>query len=182
VGRIIPNQNTYIAFSHLEPTGSMQAPKVADYTSSNVKGNAFDAKQPVFTADGWGTVWDLTCLTMSINASAQGNTVPTPSICSLFETSVPGTSQATFQADFYRDDDWDLAWHVMPRGQKGYFYISRFGGTGPRKAPVAGEHLEVWPVTITSRTAGALSSNTAQTFQITCAVNIEPAEDAVAVA
>jgi len=58
------------------------------------------------------------------------------------------------------------------------FYISRFGGNGPEHRPTTGDKVEVWPVQITSRAAAALSSNTAQTFTVTAAVNEEPAEDA----
>lgn len=162
MARVIPNERTWIGFSVTRPATPAQ-PTVAEIAGAT----------------------DLTCLVMSINASAQGNTVPTPSLCSLFETSVPGTSAATFQADFYRDDTEvsgdivDLAWNLLPRGTKGYFYISRFGGTGAQAKPAATDKVEVWPVQITSRTAGALSSNTAQTFSINAAVNETPWEDAV---
>lgn len=161
MARVIPNERTWIGFTDTRPANLSQ-PTAAEI-------NAAD---------------DLTCLVMSINASAQGNTVPTPSLCSLFETSVPGTSQATFQGDFYRDDAEvagdiiDLAWNTLKRGVSGYFFISRFGGSGTNAKPVAGDQLEVWPVQITSRTAGALASNTAQTFSITAAVNEVPSEDA----
>lgn len=161
MARVIPNENTWIAFATTRPATPAQ-PSVAELTAAT----------------------DVTCFVMSINASAQGNTVPTPSLCSLFETSVPGTSQATFQGDFYRDDTkvgqdiTDVAWNLLPRGTKGYFYISRFGGTGTDARPVAGEAVEVWPVQITSRAAGALSSNTAQTFTVNAAVNEEPWETA----
>ena len=92
---------------------------------------------------------------ISLNASATGNTVPTPAFCSLFETSVPGTSTATFTADFYRDDDpgptGDAAWKALTRGTKGYFIVSRFGGSSVNQMPIAGDDTEVWPVYIVSR-------------------------------
>ncbi len=156
MGRVIPNENSWIGFSETRPT-SLAAPKTSEIAAAE----------------------DLTCVISSINASAQGNTVPTPSLCSLFETSVPGTSQATFTADMYRDDLDDVGWEKMKRNTKGYFYISRFGGTGADHRPTVGEPIEVWPVHVTSRTAGPLASNTPQTFTVTCAVNEEPAEDAV---
>lgn len=162
MARVIPNERTWIGFTTTRPATPAQ-PTVAEINAAK----------------------DLTCLVMSINASAQGNTVPTPSLCSLFETSVPGTSAATFQADFYRDDTEvagnivDLAWNALKRGVKGYFFISRFGGSGPSAIPIATDGVEVWPVQITSRTAGALSSNTAQTFSINAAVNENPWEEAV---
>jgi hypothetical protein len=155
MGRIIPNENCWIGFSETLPV-NLTAPTVLEITGATT----------------------LTPLVSSITANAQGNTVPTPSLDSLFETSVPGTSQATFQGDFYRDDIADTAWETLERNTKGVFYISRFGGTGTDNKPIATESLEVWPVHVTSRTAGPLASNTPQTFTITCAVNTEPAENA----
>lgn len=156
MSKIVPNENTWIGWSPTQPV-DIAAPTAAEIAAAE----------------------DLTCFVVSINASAQGNTVPTPQLCTLFETSVPGTSQATFQGDFYRDDEDDAAWDALPRGTKGVFYISRFGGQGANGMPIAGDKLEVWPVQITSRAAGALASNTVQTFTSTAAVNIEPNEDAV---
>jgi len=163
MSRIVPNENTWVGFSTTVPT-NLQAPSAA--------------------AIAGATTDDLTCFVVSINASSQGNTVPTPSICSLFETSIPGTSAAQFSADFYRDDavDGDIAWDSLPRATRGVFYISRFGGGGAAAMPIVGDKVEVWPVIVTSRAAASLASNTAQTFTLTCAVSDIPAEDAVVVA
>lgn len=166
MSRVIPNENSYIGFT---PEGDANYPA--------------DIHAPT-AAEVMASI-DLTCYTSSINAMAQGNAIPTPSLCSLFETSVPGTSQAQFSGEFYRDDDTagvgDLAWDTLPRNAKGVFFISRFNGTGPAYQPQTGEKVEVWPVHITSRAAGPLASNTPQTFNSTAAVNEEPAEDAVVV-
>ena len=159
MARIIPNQNTFIGFTVTRPV-SLVAPTEAEVAAST----------------------NVTEYVVSLTASSQGNTVPTPSLDSLFETSVPGTSAASFTADFYRDDLDDNAWDTLTRGLKGYFFISRFGGTGLNAIPEATDKVEVWPVTITSRSASALASNTAQTFTLTCAVPEEPAEDAVVAA
>jgi len=155
MSRVIPNENTWIGFSP-SPPANPSAP----------------------TAVEIGGATNITCLCSTINASAQGNAIPTPDLCSLFEKSIVGTSTATFTADFYRDDEDDQAWDLFPRGTRGVVYISRFGGQGTDHQPVAADKVEVWPVEVTSRTAGPLSSNTPQTFTITCAVNEEPAEDA----
>lgn len=157
MSKLIPNENTFVGFD-----------VTTDFPTN------LDAPSAAAIA---GAV-DLTPLVVSINASATGNTVPTPALDSLFETSVPGTSAATFQADFYRDDEDDIAWDALERGVKGVFYISRFGGKGANHMPIAADKCEVWPVIITSRAAAALSSNTAQTFTVTAAVVIEPAETA----
>lgn len=164
MSRIVPNEKSWVAFSTLIPA-NIQSPSLA----TNI--NAVSTK-------------DLTCFTISITATATGNTVPTPSICSLFETNIPGTSAAQFTADFYRDDGAsnDIAWDNLIRGVSGVFYISRFGGKGVAGKPIVGDKIEVWPVIITSRAASALASNTAQTFNCACAVTQVPAESAVVAA
>jgi hypothetical protein len=73
----------------------------------------------------------------------------------------------------------DDAWTLLPRNTSGVFYISRFGGTGANLKPIATDVVEVWPVRVISRAASAMSSNTAQTFTLTCSVPAEPNENAV---
>jgi hypothetical protein len=156
MSRVIPNEQTWVGFAtvvaaaDLEPTAAEVAAAV-----------------------------DLTGLLMGLNASSQGNTVPTPSFDSLFETSIVGTSQATFSADFYRDDVSDDAWETLERGTQGFFIVSRFGGSGTDQLPIAGDTVEVWPVTVVSRTAANMANNTVQTFTVTCSINIEPNEAAI---
>jgi hypothetical protein len=106
--------------------------------------------------------------------------VPTPSLDTLFETSISGTVQATFDADFYRDDDDDLAWDTLPRSTEGFFLIQRVGGDG--NPPVAGDLIEVWPVIVTSRTNANMTSNTVMSFTVSCSVPSEPDEEAVVAA
>lgn len=156
MARIIPNENSWIGFASVEPV-SKEAPTAAEIAAAT----------------------PVTCLLSSITASAQGNAIPTPDLCSLFESSVMGTSQAQFSADFYRDDEDDAAWELMKRGTRGVFYISRFGGTGEGMMPLSGDSVEVWPVHVTSRAASPLASNTPQTFTVTCSVPSPPAEDAI---
>lgn len=153
--RVIPNESSWIGFSTKRPA---------------------DPSAP--TEDELKAATNITNFVISLTAQSQGNTVPTPNIDSLFETSVPGTSQASFQADMYRDDAGDDAWNLLTRGEVGYFFISRFSGSGEDHRPVAGEKCEVWPVRITSRTASAMASNTAQTFTCVAAVPEEPWENA----
>lgn len=157
MARLIPNENTWIGFAAEGGVASLAAPTSAEVAAAV----------------------DLTGYTISLNASSRGNVVPTPSFDTLFETSTSGTSAATFDADFYRDDEADTAWETLPRGTRGFFIISRFGGTGSGNLPVHNDDVEVWPVTITSRTMANMSSNTVLTFTASCSVNIEPSEDAV---
>lgn len=152
--RLIPNENTWVGFS-------------ADEVD-------LDA---VVAADVTGAV-NLTSYLISMNASSRGNTVPTPSLDTLFETSISGTVQASFDADFYRDDETDLAWETLPRATSGYFLISRFGGSGDDNEPEATDVVEVWPVIVTSRTMANMSSNTVMSFTVSCSIPQEPNEEA----
>jgi hypothetical protein len=161
MARIIPNENTWIGFI----PGTTPVPDISAPTAAAI-----------------GAAVNLTGHCISLNASARGNTVPTPSFDSLFETSAAGTSAATFDADFYRDDEDDLAWETLLRGERGHFIIARFGGSGTDNEPESGDDVEVWPVMITSRTMANMSSNTVLTFTASCAVMKEPAEDAVVAA
>lgn len=156
MARIIPNENTWIGFTTTRPA-TLSTP-----TPSEISGA---------TA--------LTGFVVSMNPSAQGNTVPTPNLDSLFETNVPGTIQASFTGDFYRDNAADTAWTLLPRATVGYFFVSRFGGTGTNQMPLAGDKVEVWPVTVVSRTMAAIASNTVQTFTVTGSVPEEPVENAI---
>ena len=158
MSKMIPNQNSWVGFA--ATVANIAAPTAAELTAAT----------------------NVTPLLISINASSTGNTVPTPALDSLFETSVAGTAAAQFTADFYRDDDDDFAWNLLPRGTEGFFIISRFGGTGTNKKPVATQTCEVWPVYTTSRSSSSLTSNTAETFTLTCSVPREPDEDAVVTA
>lgn len=154
MARIIPNENTWVGFAADNGVADIANPTAGEITAAV----------------------NLTPFVISLNASSQGNTVPTPSFDTLFETSTAGTSAATFEADFYRDDDSDTAWETLPRGTHGFFVISRFGGSGTANKPVAADIVEVWPVQVTSRTMANMSSNTVLTFTATCSVNIEPDE------
>lgn len=159
---LIPNENCWIGFDDVQPTSPTLAPSAAEVLAAT----------------------ELTDFIISITANAQGNTVPTPKLKSLFEPSIPGTSTAQFSAEMYRDSVAanDIAWNTLPRNKAGIFYISRFGGTGADLLPEAGDKLESWPVRVTSRAASAMSSNTAQTFTLTCSVPQEPNEDATVLA
>jgi hypothetical protein len=166
--RVIPNEECWIGFLPDATPADLCSPTMADI----------------------GDCIDLTCFVSSLNAGAQGNTVPTPSLCSLFETSVPGTSAATFTGEFYRDGETtgtppkpiDLAWNSLPRKAKGCFIIGRFGipksATTGDPTPIIGSQVECWPVEITSRGAGPMASGTPLSFTLTAAINVEPCEDA----
>jgi hypothetical protein len=160
MSNMIPNANSFVGFT-AATTG-----KPFGFTATNA---------PTLTEIG--ALVDLTDFIVSINASATGNTVPTPRLKSLFETSVPGTSTATFTSDMYRDDAADTAWDTLPRGVRGSFIIKRFGGTGTDGRPDTGEDCESWPVQVVSRAASALQSGQAETFTLTASVPIEPVED-----
>lgn len=152
MSRVIANQEVWVGFA--TTVADISAP-----TSSEVSGAT-----------------DVTSFLVSLDASSQGNQIPTPAFDTLFETSISGTSSATFTGEFYRDDATDTAWDTLPRGTDGFFIISRFGTAGA--APASTDVVEVWPVRVTSRSAVALANNDVQRFQITCSVTQEPDEDA----
>jgi len=157
MARLIPNENTWVGFIPGEVVIASTGPTAAQVAAAT----------------------DLTPYLISLNASSRGNTVPTPSFDTLFETSTAGTSSATFDADFYRDDVDDAAWELLPRGTRGVFIISRFGGTGTNNLPVATDEVEQWSVMVTSRSMANMSNNTVLTFTASCAVTDEPNEAAV---
>ena len=155
MGKLIPNAKTWVGFAATLSKPTL-IPTAGEITSA-VK---------------------LHQLLISLNASTTGNQVPTPDLSAIYETSGGGTTQATFTADFYRDDltggGTDLAWTTLARGVQGYILVSRM--VNP---PVTGTVVETWPIILIGRTAAALSNNTAQTFTVTCAVPVMPVIGAV---
>lgn len=159
MARLIPNESTWVGFATTIAATDLE-PTAAEVAAATV----------------------VTPLLISLNASSTGNTVPTPSFDTLFETSVPGTVSAQFSADFYRDDADDDAWDAFPRGTTGFMIISRFGGSGTANLPVAADEVEVWPITVTSRTMQNMASNQVLMFSLTCSIPEEPNEAAIVAA
>lgn len=156
MARLIPNENAWVGF--LPAVANTAAPTSAEITAGK----------------------NLTPYLISFNASTQGNTVPTPSLDSLFETNIAGTVQGTLTADFYRDDvtgaTGDLAWITLPRKTKGFFVLSRFGTAGA--APATATKVEVWPALVVARTMANMSNNSVMTFTVTCSIPSLPNEAA----
>jgi len=159
MARLIPNESTWVGFKATIASATL-APTVAEVSSAIV----------------------LTPHLISLNASSQGNTVPTPSFDTLFETTVPGTVSAQFSADFYRDDTTDTAWDTLPRGTSGFFIVARFGGSGVGNKPIAADEVEIWPTKVTSRSMQNMASNQVLMFSVQCSVPKEPNEAAVVLA
>ena len=161
MARLIPNEKTWVGFvTTANDIADISAPTAAEVAAAE----------------------DLSASVISLTASSQGNTLPTPDFSTLFETSIPGTVSASFTADFYRDDATDTAWETLPRSETGFFVISRFGGSGTDNLPIAADEVEVWPVTVTSRAMQAMSSNQVLAFQVTCSIPVEPNEAATVAA
>ena len=159
MARLIPNENTEVYF----------VPTIADDDLEPTQEEIDDGVR-------------LTDFLITLDGSSTGNTVPTPTFASLFETSISGTVTATFTAEFYRDDEDDLAWDTLPRATDGYIVVARFGFTpeeGPPAYPASvGDECEVWPVRLTARSAMALTNNEVQRFGIEAAIPEEPNEAA----
>jgi len=152
--RFIPNENTWIGFAATQ-AGSMAAPKLADVT---------------------GAV-DLTKLVMGVTASTSGNSVPTPSFDTKFETSIAGTVTAQFSIDFYRDNvvAADVAYSTFPRGTAGNVYIARTKGG----VPVADDAIENWSIQVLSRSHPNMTNNTPVSITVAASCPEEAEEDAV---
>jgi hypothetical protein len=168
VTRIIPNEETWVGFSAAKPAG---------WTLGALTGTITEAE-----LDG---AVNLTPFIQSITLGARGNTVPTPSLDSLFNRTVPGTADAQASGQFYRRKGagLDLAWTTLKRGVAGYLFVSRFGGTGLLKIPRAGDlGVEAWPVQVLSRSGDQLTSGQVQGFACDMAVNEIPLEDGVTIA
>ena len=150
MARLIPNQNVYVGF----------------------RAAALVSPVPAQTAANLTAAVNLTHYLVSLEASTRGNTVATPALDTLFETSISGTVTATVTAEFYRDDTDDDAWDALARGTDGYLYINRFDDGVPAAADV----IEVWPVRVTSRSATGLTNNESQRFTVEFSVPVEPNE------
>ena len=198
MARIIPNNNTFIGFYPVAAFGSSDFAGWDATTWNSSKAN------PSITGTEVKKFLDITPFVISLTAQSTGNTVPTPVLDSLYEGNVPGTVNASFTMDLYRDDasysdgnasgitgafgdisavqsgSTDFAWSLLKRGLKGYVIISRFNepvsSQGTNQRPSTNNIVELWPVVITAKTAGPVTSNTVQTFSVTAAVPFEPAE------
>jgi hypothetical protein len=156
MARLIPNDNTWVGFA-----------------------TTIAATDLVPTAAEIAAAVNLTHFLVSLNASASGNTVPTPAFDTLFETSIPGTVQGTATGDFYRDDVTDTAWTTLPRATNGFLIVSRFGGAGTGNRPIAADTVEVWPVRVISRTMANMANNTVMTFTASFSIPVQPNESAI---
>ena len=154
MARLIPNENTQVFL----------VPTIADA-----------ALNPTVTEVSGGQ--ELTDFLVTMDASTTGNTVPTPTFASLFETSISGTVSATLTAEFYRDDETDTAWDALPRGTNGYLVVARFGFTGG--TPTDADECEVWPIRVTSRSNMALTNNEVMRFGIEAGIPEVPNEAAI---
>jgi len=169
MSKSIPNERSWIGF--LESPDDWSA--VAAYTIG-------DKSTLIPTAAEVASAVDLTKLIVGLNAGVTGQAVPTPAFDSRFVRSVGGTSEGAFQLDAYRDSNTgeDDAWNALARATFGFFFISRFGGSGTGRLPIADDIIEVWPTEVNSRTMQQMASNTVQMMTVVCAVHEEPNEDA----
>lgn len=81
-------------------------------------------------------------------------------------------------AVFYRDDDSDDAWDLLPPDTEGVLVVLRFGGGGALGAVQAGDAAECWPVEVVSREMMDTADNEMQKFTVTFSVPDDPNDDA----
>jgi len=158
MARYIPNQHSWFGFT---PT-------------ANWTGTATAPKQTELAA---ATTINLTSLITGLTAATTGQAVPTPDFGNLFETSISGTVQATFQIDGYRDDTSataDALWTNLPRGVSGYITVALKASGG---VPAVADKVDVWPIQVLSRTVPNYTSGQVVACQITCAVPSVPGEN-----
>ena len=104
----------------------------------------------------------------------EGNDADTSSIASAHDTSVPATVSGQPSGEFYRDDSADDAWDAMARLTTTNIVISRFGGSGTDNAIIAADTVEVWPVRVSSRSAGRIVRGEALRFVAQFAKSVAP--------
>ena len=122
------------------------------------------------TPDGWGP-------------AANQNTVPTTSLASTYDTSVPGTQGGPIQLKLKKDTvpANDTAWNLFKSGPSG-FIVARYAQGGALGAWTAGDKVMVFPGKAGKAQIEPTSSNTEQTFMVTWFPSSEPNLDATVAA
>ena len=147
-----------------------------------------DMKKPTIAEMGAGI--DLTGWLRQdgLNRAQEAATVDTATALDLFDTTDIGTRSGSFELTFYRDDTDDDAWTELEIGTRCYMVVCPFklkGAADPGTGlpdPMAGDKVEVWKIAVSARSNAAIGKDAAQTFTVTCAVEVPPEDDAVVAA
>ena len=123
-----------------------------------------------------------------LNRAQEAATVDTATALDLFDTTDIGTRSGSFELTFYRDDTDDDAWEELEIGTRCYMIVCPFKLKGANDATTglpdaaAGDKVEIWKVAVSARSNAAIGKDAAQTFTVTCAVEVPPEDDAVVAA
>jgi hypothetical protein len=120
---------------------------------------------------------ELTPFLSSLDTPLDGETADSSALSSAFNTSVPGTFGGGATGTFYRDDTTDTAYTTLPRLTSGHIVIRRFGGS--TTAIAISDAVEVWEVTVITRSPTTLDRNNVQMFTVDFATIVEPVLNAV---
>lgn len=115
---------------------------------------------------------------------AEGADVDVSDATSFWDATDIGTSGAKLELTLYREDEDadDDAWNALPRGTRAYLVVAPFGFSGVAGAPAATDRIEIWKIAVSSRRNAAIAANDPQLFMVSCAVPMEPNDDAAVVA
>ena len=156
MARLTPDENSKIHI--VDSIGTISAPTIGEI-------NAGTEVTEFLTPAGFDT-------------PEEGNDADTSSIASAHDTSVPATVSGQPSGEFYRDDGTgstsDDAWDAMARLTTTNIVISRFGGSGTDNAIIAADTVEVWPVRVSSRSAGRIVRGEALRFVAQFAKSVAP--------
>ena len=123
---------------------------------------------------------DLTSFAVGdLDMPFEGSTAEAGDLSSRFNKTAPGDfGGQEGSCTFHKDDTFanDTAWTTLPRDTEGYIAVA------PRGLSTAGtwaidDYVDLWPVTVLSRSLNAQSRNTTTRFTVKMAITDVPTED-----
>jgi hypothetical protein len=109
----------------------------------------------------------------------EGSTAEAGDLSSKFNKTAPGDyGGQEGSATFHKDSVFasDTAWATLPRDTEGYLAVAPRGLATPGTWAVD-DYVDLWPVTVLSRSLNAQARNTTTRFTVKFAITDEPLED-----
>lgn len=152
-----------------------------------------DPAEPTVTEITAGTNLSDHITRDGLKTPSSGNTIDAADIGSRFNKTAAGTyggDAAEITAHRDSKSTVDLAWTTLAKDSTGFLVVARSGlgqnastGLGTKAGPaVAGDRVEVYPVTVISRAANDTGDNETSKFTASLAITGEPEQDAVVAA